>query len=109
MGWTPQTPVHAISQARILKWVAISFSGGSSQPRDQIHYYCCVSFITDELFTTEPVILKIIIFKRYKRTESKTRAEEGNSNPWMSSKRLVQKTYKESPYISKEKANNLIF
>ena len=27
--------VHGISQARILEWVAISFSRGSSQPRDQ--------------------------------------------------------------------------
>ena len=27
--------VHGISQARVLKWVAISFSRGSSQPRDQ--------------------------------------------------------------------------
>ena len=26
---------HGISQARILEWVAISFSRGSSQPRDQ--------------------------------------------------------------------------
>ena len=27
--------VHGILQARILEWVAISFSGGSSQPRDR--------------------------------------------------------------------------
>ena len=27
--------VHGISQARVLKWVAISFSRGSSRPRDQ--------------------------------------------------------------------------
>ena len=29
--------VHGISQARILEWVAISLSRGSSQSRDQIH------------------------------------------------------------------------
>ena len=29
--------VHGISQARILEWVAISFFGGSSQPRDWTH------------------------------------------------------------------------
>ena len=29
-----------ISQARILEWVAISFSRGSSQPRDQTHISC---------------------------------------------------------------------
>ena len=29
--------VHGIFQARILEWVAISYSGGSSQSRNQIH------------------------------------------------------------------------
>ena len=32
--------VQGISQARILEWVAISFSRGSSQPRDQTHVSC---------------------------------------------------------------------
>ena len=32
--------VHGISQARILEWVAISFSRGSSQPRNQISVSC---------------------------------------------------------------------
>ena len=32
--------IHGISQARILVWVAISFSRGSSQPRDQSHTTC---------------------------------------------------------------------
>ena len=31
----PGSSVHEIHQARILGWVAISHSGGSSQPRDQ--------------------------------------------------------------------------
>ena len=31
----PGSSAHRISQARILEWVAISFSRGSSQPRDQ--------------------------------------------------------------------------
>ena len=30
----PDSSVHGISQARILEWVAISFSRASSQPRD---------------------------------------------------------------------------
>ena len=30
----PGSSVHGIFQARVLKWVAISFSRGSSQPRD---------------------------------------------------------------------------
>ena len=36
MDWSPPGfPIHGILQARILEWVAISFSRGSSQPRDR--------------------------------------------------------------------------
>ena len=38
----PGSSVHGILQARILKWVAISFSRGSSQPRDWIQVSCIV-------------------------------------------------------------------
>ena len=31
--------IHGILQARILEWIAISFSRGSSQPRDQTQVY----------------------------------------------------------------------
>ena len=34
MDYTPSPPVHGISQARKLEWVAMSSSRGSSQPRD---------------------------------------------------------------------------
>ena len=36
----PGSSVCGISQARILEWVAISFSRGSSQPRDWTHVSC---------------------------------------------------------------------
>ena len=39
--------VHRVLQARILEWVAVSFSRGSSQPRDQTQ----VSYIADICFT----------------------------------------------------------
>ena len=32
--------VHGTLQARILEWIAISYSRGSSQPRDQTHISC---------------------------------------------------------------------
>ena len=40
--WTVacQFPVHGLLQARIVEWVAISYSRGSSQPRDQTHVSC---------------------------------------------------------------------
>ena len=46
-----QSPLSMkIPQARILEWVAISFSRGSSQFRDQT----CISYIAEGFFTTEP-------------------------------------------------------
>ena len=43
----PRSSVHGIFQARVLEWVAISFSRGSSQPRD----WTWVSCIVDRHFT----------------------------------------------------------
>ena len=41
MNWRlPGFPVHGISPARILKWVAISFSRGSSRTRDRTLVSC---------------------------------------------------------------------
>ena len=42
--------VYGIYQARILEWVAISFSRGSSQPRDWTHISCTAG----GFFTNEP-------------------------------------------------------
>ena len=36
----PGSSVHGVFQARVLEWVAISFSQGSSQPRDQTQVSC---------------------------------------------------------------------
>ena len=40
----PGSSVHGILQARILEWVAMPSSRGSSQPRDQTHisYISCI-------------------------------------------------------------------
>ena len=50
--WTvcslPGSPVHGILQARILEWVTVPFSRGSSQPRDQTQ----VSHIAGRFFTS---------------------------------------------------------
>ena len=47
----PGSSVHGICQRRILEWVAIPFSRGSSQPRDP----SWVSCIAGRLFTIEPL------------------------------------------------------
>ena len=46
----PGSSVHGIFQMRILEWVAISFSRGSSLPRDRAHVSCTAS----GFFTNEP-------------------------------------------------------
>ena len=43
----PGSSVHGILQARILEWIAIPLSRGSSQPRD----WTCVSYIAGKFFT----------------------------------------------------------
>ena len=43
----PGSSVHGIFQAIVLEWIAISFSRGSSQPRDRTR----VSHIVDRRFT----------------------------------------------------------
>ena len=59
----PRSSVHGSFQARILEWVAISFSRGSSQPRDQTR----VSRIVGRCFTIwatrEVLDLCIVLYK----------------------------------------------
>ena len=47
---SPASSVHGTFQARMLEWIAISFSRGFSQPRDGTRVSC----IADRFFTTEP-------------------------------------------------------
>ena len=49
----PGSSVHGISQVRIVQWVAISSSRGSSQPRDQICTSCIGSWIYYQWTTWE--------------------------------------------------------
>ena len=49
----PGPSVHGISQTRILEWVAMPSSRGSSQPRDQTHI-SCGSCVAGGFFTPEP-------------------------------------------------------
>ena len=61
---SPGSSVHGISQARILEWVAISFSRGSCWPRGWTHISC----IAGRFFTTELMgkpLQKTRIFCKY--------------------------------------------
>ena len=50
----PGFSVHGISEARVLKGIAISFSTGSSWPKDRT-CTSCVSSLADGFFTTKPL------------------------------------------------------
>ena len=54
MGCSPPgSCIHRILQARILEWVAMPSSRGSSWPKDQTHI-ACISGTAGRYFTTEP-------------------------------------------------------
>ena len=58
----PGSSVNGILQARILEWVAIPFSRGSSQPRDP----ACVLFITSGFFPPTPREKALRAYRRFK-------------------------------------------
>ena len=54
----PGSSVHGILQARVLKWVAISFSWESSQLRDWTQVSCIAGrFFTDWATKEAPLVL----------------------------------------------------
>ena len=52
----PGSSVHRILQARILQGVAISFSRGSSQPRDQTQVSCIAGSFQEKPIKFSPTI-----------------------------------------------------
>ena len=62
----PASSVHKIFQARILEWVAISFSRGSSQPRDRTRVSCTAGkFFTDwEGWVLENWCFQIVVLEK---------------------------------------------
>ena len=59
----PGSSLHGILQARILEWVAISFSRGSSQPRESTGASCIASGFFTDWAITEARILGLLLFK----------------------------------------------
>ena len=69
----PGSSAHGISQARILEQVAISFSKGSSQPRDQTQasYVACINRWILYHCTTQETLGNIIYLQGKKKHESR--------------------------------------
>ena len=55
----PDSSVHEILQARILEWVAISFSKGPSRPRDRTQ----VSYIEGDSLCSKPSGKPFLVIK----------------------------------------------
>ena len=69
----PSYSFNGIFQARILKWVAISYSKGSSWPRDGT-CISCVSCLAGRFFICWAIWVDFIIWKN--------KAKEGDSAEW---------------------------
>ena len=110
--WTvspPGSSVHGISQARILEWVAIFFSRGSSWPRD----WTLVSCLEGEFFyhwaireaLTSLTLLEIKKYWGFNKEKEKKNANanyietDENQNQWC----ILQKiyTFKSFYYLKK--------
>ena len=64
----PGSSVLEILQARILEWVAVPFSWGSSQPRDQTSVWCLLlQRFRDLLFRIPTVRASVRFFNREKK------------------------------------------
>ena len=72
----PGSSVHGISQARIMGWVAIFFSRGSSPPRDQTH----ISYLAGKFFTTEPPGKPLY---KFSGKESACQCRRHRFHPWV--------------------------
>ena len=90
----PGSSVHGILQARILEWVAIPFSRGSSWPRD----WTCVSCIAGRFFTIWPPRKSIYWMKKWKAQISHKYLESGINFQWWHEK-WIQRLH--HPWIQK--------
>ena len=77
----PGSSVHGISQARILEWVAISFSRGCSQPRNWTPISCISRLILFHWTTREAHVNCTSVEKEiYHRNQSRGKKSKGKKN-----------------------------
>ena len=82
LGYSPPgSSVHGISQARILEWIAISFSRECSQPRNQTPISCIGRLILYHWTTREAHVNCTSIEKEiYHRNQSGEKKSKGKKN-----------------------------
>ena len=82
----PSSSVHEISQSRMLEWVAISFSKGSSQRRDRIPISCIGRQILYPWATREAPELEVRVdYGRCVWAEKKEGGEVEGCYEWLDS------------------------
>ena len=92
----PGSSVHGVLQARILKWVAISFSRGSSQPRDGT-WVSCVSCSGMWVLYHQHHLRSSKIQQKFRNTvlKNSTRIKKTKEN-----RKTSRKTYRENQPIN---------
>ena len=108
----PGSSLHGILQARVLEWVAISFSRGSSQPRDRTQ----VSHVVGRCFNlwatrearTNPREHQIVRTHTKETTWIKTRHHPNSSGTLCRTPHLNNKQNKNTNTITSRKDYNLI-
>ena len=74
---SPGSSIHGIFQAKILEWVDISFSNGSSRPRGQTHatWEAPLSYLHYNNYLTTPMMKMACSFMRWQEQVSKQKQE----------------------------------
>ena len=73
----PGYPVHGIFQAIVLEWIAISFSRGSSQPRDPTQVSC----IAGGFLTSWTMREATLVYPSYSATMGNSQSQPSKSTP----------------------------
>ena len=117
----PGSSVHGILWARILEWVAISFSRGSSQPRDRTWVSCIAGRFHTVWATSQVHIIRSTICKRkidkyffciktfgLQKTYRVKNYRLGETANWISHKEHLSKVYEEHSKLIKKTNSTII-
>ena len=87
----PSSSVHRILQARILEWVTVPFSRGSSQPRDRIWVSC----VTGRFFTNRATkeALKVKRVYKFSISQHVQLRLTKDSDPWLPYSKIIKNVY----------------
>ena len=79
----PGSSLHGISQVRILEWVAISYSRGSSWPKDRTHVSCIGRWILYHWTTCKTIHISITTWYKVETQWVKNNALKKASAGWV--------------------------